>query len=166
MFEPKPCNTYHAVLSGKNMARGADGRSVFKVYFVDIIGRKDPTRTVWAQSGISKDGFAKSLAATEGVEGVGFVTAFPHITKVFRFGPEAETVLNVRAWNTRDLAPLDLKRSAGYVEFACLAEAAIAADEYRFWSEAETVAAYLDRWSAWSQGPVARHDKLAAYWRG
>jgi len=64
------------------------------------------------------------------VEGIGFVTAFPHITKVFRFGPEAETAMNVCAWDTRSMAPIGLGRSQGYVEFACLAEAAIAADEY------------------------------------
>ena len=47
------------------------------------------------------------LAETEGVEGSGFVLAFRHISKVFRFGPEAETALNVRAWKTQGMAPLD-----------------------------------------------------------
>jgi hypothetical protein len=130
----KPCNTYHAVLSGKELCRPAGGKSAFKVYFIDIIGRKEPACTVWTPSGMRAKDFPARLAQAEGVEGVGFVTAFPHITKVFRFGPEAETVMNVRAWDTRDMAPISLGRSQDYVEFACLAEAAIAADEYNAWA--------------------------------
>ncbi|HOQ61853.1 MAG TPA: hypothetical protein PKZ08_14600 [Vicinamibacterales bacterium] len=164
MLTVKPCNTYHAVLSGKALCRRADARSAFKVYFIDIIGRKDPARTVWAQSGLDRADFLARLAGTEGVEGVGFVTAFPHITKVFRHGPEAEVVMNVRAWNTRDLAPLSLGRGQDYVEFACLAETLIAADEHLFWADARTVEEYLARWSPFADGPVARHDKLLEYW--
>ena len=37
--------------------------------------------------------FLARLAGTEGVEGVGFVTAFPHITKVFRYAPKAEILM-------------------------------------------------------------------------
>jgi hypothetical protein len=165
MLTIKPCNTYHAVLSGKEMCRPAGGRSAFKVYFIDIIGRKDPARTVWAHSGIDRADFLARLARADGVEGVGFVTAFPHITKVFRHGPEAEVVMNVRAWNTRDLAPISLARSQDYVEFACLAEAVIAADEYLFWADARTVEEYLTRWSPFADGPIARNDKLLEYWK-
>ena len=160
----KPCDTYHAVSAGKDVLRGADGKTVLKVYFINIIGRSDPSKVVWAECGLAKEDFLKALAETDGAEGVGFVTAFPHITKVFRYGPEAETVVNVRAWSTKDMAPLDLSRSDGYVEFACLAEALIAADEYRLWAEAESVAAYLEKWSDWADGPIVRHDKLGVYW--
>jgi hypothetical protein len=31
-----------------------------------------------------------------GAEGIGFVTAFPHITKVFRFAPSAERVADLK----------------------------------------------------------------------
>lgn len=165
MFAVKPCNTYHAVLSGTDMLRLPNGKSVFKVYFVDIVGRKDPARTVWDQCGFSRQDFLASLAKQQGIEGVGFIVAFPHITKVFRFGPEMETVLNVRGWNTKDMSPLNLSRTEGYVEFACLAEAAIAAEEYAFWAEADSVEDYLTHWSAFKDGPVARHDKLLAYWK-
>ena len=61
------------------------------------------------------------------VKGIGFVTAFPHVTKVFRFAPSAETVLHVRAFHTADLTPMELARENGYLEFACYAEAALAA---------------------------------------
>ena len=155
-------NTYHAVI--RSQERLAAGKTNLKVYFIDIVGRKDPSRTEWDKCGIDRRQFLDRLAKTEGVEGVGFVTAFPHITKAFRFGPENENVLNVRAWSTRDMAPLDLARSDRYVEFACLAEAVLAKDEYDFWAKAETVEAYLAQWSGYSGGAVERNDKLLAYW--
>ena len=159
-----PCSTYHAVLNGKSLCRPFDGKSAFKVYFIDVIGRKEPVRTVWALSGMRTEDFPLRLARTAGVEGIGFVTAFPHITKVFRFGPEAETVMNVRAWETRSMTPVGLGRSQDYVEFACLAEAAIAADEYNAWARTRTVEEYLHQWSSFTDGPVTRHDKLLEYW--
>lgn len=164
MREIKPCNPYHAVACGRELLRLADAKSVFKVYFINIIGRADPSRTVWAERGEERALYLKALAAAEGVEGIGFVTAFPHITKVFRFSPQAETVLNVRAWNTRGLTPLPLERDDDYLEFACLAEAVIAADEYRLWAQAETVAAYLEEWGAFADGLVTSHEKLRTYW--
>ena len=159
----KPCNTYHGILSGKALHRGGDGRTALKVYFIDIIGRAEPAKTVWSESGMTHDGSLEGLGRAEGVEGDGFVTALPHITKVFRFGPEAETVANVRAWNTRDLSPLALNRSQEYVEFACLAEAAIGAAEFAFWAAAESVETYFEQWCAESDWPIVSNTKLAAY---
>ena len=164
MLTPKPCNPYHAVVRSREALRGPDGRSVFKVYLVDIVGRTDRKRTEWSRSDLASASVLETLRTCPGIEGVGFITLFPHVTKVFRFGPEAEIVLNVRGWNTRDLSHMDLTRSDGYVEFACLAEAALAADEYAFWAEAETVEDYVVRWSAWSDGPVRTPDKLQVYW--
>ena len=92
------------------------------------------------------------------------MTAFPHITKVFRFGPEVETNCHVRAWSTKDLKPLDLARGEGYIEFACFAEAAIAAEEFAQLGRGEVgrgVPRPVGRSADW---PVARNDKLAAYW--
>lgn len=160
----KPANPYHAAIVGRDLLNGADSRSAFKVYFVDIVGRADPTRTEWAKCGLRKEDFLTALARTDGVEGVGFVTAFAHITKVFRFGPESEIVMNVRAWHTQGLAPLDLDRSDGYAEFACLAEAKLAADEFRFWAQAESVTSYLATWSDYAGGHIAVRDKLVRYW--
>jgi len=164
MLEIKPCNTYHAVCTGKELLRGTDGKTTFKVYFLDIVGRREPARTVWAQCGMCEEDFLARLAKAEGVQGVGFVTAFPHVTKVFRFGPEVETNLNVRGWWTRDLRPLNLLRGEDYVEFACLAEALIAADEFQFWAEAESVPAYLEKWSNFAGHAIRRRDKLARWW--
>ena len=166
MIEIGRCSTYHALVPDRDTFRGPDGKTVFKVYYVDIIGRKDPSRTVWDLCGLEKADFLQSLAGAEGVEGIGFITAFPHITKAFRFGPGAEIVINVRAWNTKDMTDIDLARSQDYVEFACLAEALIAADEFCFWAEADSVDKYLSQWSACTDAPIVRNDKLRQYWRG
>jgi hypothetical protein len=161
----KPCNTYHAVLSSRELWRRADGKSAFKVYFCDIVGRKEPARTVWAQCGLAKADFLNHLLGkVESAEGIGFVTAFPHVTKVFRFGPETETNCHVRAWSTREMKPLDLARGDGYIEFACFAEAAIAAEEFALWAAAKSAEEYLARFARSADWPLERNDKLAAYW--
>jgi len=165
MLTIQPTKTYHAVLSGTDVCRGTDGKTVLKVYYVDIIGRDEPERYEWDKCGMSKADFLSKLAGAEGIEGVGFITAFPHVMKAFRFAPENEIVLNVRAWHTADLKPMDLSRLHDYVEFACLAEAEIAAEEYRFWAQAETVEEYLERWCPYGDGRIVRNDKLQAYWQ-
>jgi hypothetical protein len=63
------------------------------------------------------------------------------------------------------MTPLDLGRSDGYAEFACLAEAVLAADEFVMWAKAASVADYLAQWSCYAGGPVASRDKLTCYWR-
>jgi hypothetical protein len=145
------------------MLRMPDGKSVFKVYFVDIIGRKQPERYEWKLCGRSQEDFLARLKALR-IEGVGFVIAFPHITKVYRYGPNPEIVINVRAFKTDGLEPLSLERSEGYMEFACLAEAVIAADEYRSWANARSVEEYLKSWSSFEDGPIVEHGKLGRYW--
>ena len=152
----KPCDSYIGRPAGTEMARLPDGRSAFKAYFVDIPGRQTPERFEWDLCGRPRAGVATNLAAAD-VQGVGFVTAFPHITKVFRFGPNPETVLHVRAYRTEDFASLPLEREEGYCEFACLAEAIIAAEEYCFWATARSVEQYLARWCEWTETPVVAH---------
>jgi len=159
----KPCNTYRARAAGKKTLKLPDGQSTFKVYFVDIVERRDPERFEWKLCGRSQEGFV-DLLRKSGIEGVGFVIAFPHITKVFRYGPAMETVMNVSAFKTDGLVPLSLDRGEGYVEVACLAEAVIAADEYRFWAAAGSVEEYLTQWSDFDDGPVVDHAKLRRYW--
>ena len=162
-MEPiKPCNTYHGKNAGTEMLRMPDGKSAFKVYFVDIVGRKQPERFVWSLSGRSQKDFLAGLTRL-GIEGVGFVIAFPHITKVFRFAPSAETIMHVRAFWTPSFEEVDLRREEGYLEFACYAEAVIAAEEYRLWAEADSVEAYLTRWADWSDATVTDHAKLARH---
>ena len=102
MINPKPANPYDARIAGTRLVRPSEGRSAFKVYFIDIVGRTDPARYEWDRCPTSRDAFLAALARV--AEGVGFVTAFPHVTKLFRFGPHAETVLDVRGYRTADLA--------------------------------------------------------------
>ncbi len=162
MIDPKPANPYDARAAGKRLLRCPDGRSAFKVYFVDIVGRVDPARCEWDRCPTDRDAFLAGLAGV--AEGIGFVTAFPHVTKLFRFGPHAETVLDVRGYRTADLTEYPLPRGDGTFEFACLAEALIAADESSFWASAADVEEYLGRWSAFAAAKVADHGKLARWW--
>ena len=158
-----PCRPYQGRVVDRQMAVMADGRSRFKIYFVSIVGRDQPERYEWEHGGLSPREFTTRFAAGP-QEGVGFVTAFPHITKVFRFAPECEILLHVRALSTRDLSALDLGRPEGFVEFACYAEAALAADEYHAWAQAQTVAAYLDTWSPCAVADILEPAKMKAWW--
>lgn len=158
-----PCRPYHSRTMQTGILRMPDDKSVFKLYFISIIGRDDHSKYEWKHSSLDRDEFANRLA-TAGLEGVGFITAFPHITKVFRFAPSMETVLHVQAFHTATLAPLDLSRDDGYLEFACYAEAALATDEYHAWAIAQTVEEYLGYISAFVDGRVVSNTKLAEYW--
>jgi hypothetical protein len=157
--------SYDARLAERSLVRGRDGRSAFKLYRLDIVGRENPERYEWKPSGLDPAELRRQL---ESQEGVGFVTAFPHITKVFRFDPGAETVLIVQAFRTAGFEILDLGRPEGLpggsVEFACLAEALIAADEYRLWARSPDVARYLASWSRFRAGAIRDHGKLRRHW--
>jgi hypothetical protein len=142
-----------------------DGKSAFKIYYISVIGRDTPELFEWQRSPRSPREFEQAFLAG-GHEGVGFVLAFPHVTKIFRFSPGAETILDVREFHTDGMRPLDCSRDGGYHEFACYAEAAIAADEYEAWAGARTVEAYLATVSDLADFPVASHTKLATYWNG
>ncbi len=158
----KPCAPYVGDLVRRTILRMPDGISVFKTYFVSIPGRDDPPRYEWAASRLPVEA-AETMLRNSGMEGVGFITAFPHITKFFRFAPAVETVLHVRAFHTPGLQPMPLDRDDAFTEFACLGEALIAADEYQAWADAADVAGYLDQWSAWQHGGIKNPAKLADY---
>lgn len=160
----KPCRPYHGVDAGRTLVRMPDGRSAFKIYYVSIVGRDQPERYEWDRSDFTREAFEARFVRS-GLSGIGFVTAFPHITKVFSFAPAMETVLHVQARETRTLEPMGLDRGDGWVEFACYAEAALAADEYRAWAGELTVDAYLESFSSEQDWPIADHAKLAAHVR-
>lgn len=159
----QPARTYQARLKDRLLLKLDDGKSCFKVYFLDITGRSEPERYEWDAGRRRPEEFLQSLRLAH-LEGVGFVIAFPHITKVFRFSPQAEIVLDVLGLNTADLGSTSLERGEGYVEFACLAEALIAADEYRLWAEAQSVQEYLSRYSGFAEAAIVANRKLLAYW--
>jgi hypothetical protein len=141
-----------------------DRKSAFKVYYISVVGRDKPHLYEWRQCSRTPADFEQAFLSG-GHEGVGFVVAFPHVTKTYRFSPEMETILDVREYNTEGMIDRDCSRSDGYHELACYAEAVIAADEYRAWAEAETVEQYLSRRSDAADFPVVSNTKLAAYWR-
>jgi hypothetical protein len=155
------CQPYAARPAGR--ALHAYGPHAFKVYFIDIPGRARPELYEWDRCGRPRQSVLDGLARA-GVEGIGFVCAFPHIAKAFRFAPENETVLHVRAFRPADFAELDLGRADGYVEYACLAESVIADGEYRCWAQAASVEAYLAAWVDWAPVAVADHAKLGRYY--
>lgn len=156
------CRPYDARIVDCRLVRGRSGVRAFKIYRLSIVGRKCPARYEWEACGLPVRHVEQRLAETI-PEGVGFVTAFPHITKVFRFAPEMETVLHVTAFDTGPWSPVDLSRPAGFVEFACLAEAEIAAHEYTAWADAESVEDYLKFRSPFAKGQVKAPSKLAAW---
>ena len=90
-----------------------DGRSVFKLYLLSIVDRDEPALYDWASAGLSISEF-KVCFRERGYEGVGFVTAFPHITKIFRYAPEVETVVEVRELDTDTLDELDCNHNDQY----------------------------------------------------
>jgi len=156
----KPCNTYAARPSGTALYR--NGKSAYKLYYVDIYGRANPERFEWDRCGRERESVRAHLTRLN-LEGIGAVAAFPHITKIFRFAPSAETIMHVRGYWTEDFAAVDLNREEGFVEFACYAEALIAAEEYRFWAEARGVGEYLDRWVNWSDAPIVDCAKMSRH---
>ena len=157
------CNSYHAKIESTKLLTMPDGKSVFKVYYVSIVGRPTPERFEWDRNPLKKADYEKAFLAS-GNEGIGFITAFPHITKVFRYSPQAEVLMLVKAFNSQTGEEIKLDRGEGYVEFACLAEAIIAAGEYRFWGEATNVDDYLKHWCPLEDAPVQSSVKLKSYW--
>jgi hypothetical protein len=159
-----PCRFYHAQTVGRSLLRMPDGSSTFKIYYLSAIGRPKPELFEWQHCPRTPGEFETAFLAG-GHQGIGFVIAFPHVTKIFRFSPGAETILDVREFHTDGMRPLDCTRGEGYHEFGCYAEAAIAADEYHAWAKAASVEDYLASRSDAADFPVASNTKLAAYWK-
>jgi hypothetical protein len=157
------CKPYHAVLSGTNILKLPDRKSVFKVYYLSVVGRDAPQLYEWPFCALSQTGFEQLVLASAHA-GIGFITAFPSITKLFRFSPQKETVLDVSVFHSETLRPLDMGRGDGWGEFACLAEAEIAAAEYGAWAKAATVEDYLNFRCPLNDFPVGHHAKLRTYW--
>lgn len=157
------CRPYHARTFKHSLLRMPDGRSVFKVYYISIIGRDSPEKFEWERCPRTQTDFERTFLSGNH-EGIGFVTAFPHITKIFRISPYAETVLDVSEFQTANMLRIDCSRDNGTHEFACYAESVIAADEHEAWANAATVEDYLAFRCSKTDFPVANNVKLATYW--
>ena len=160
----RPCGTYHATIETCVTVTMPDGKSAFKVYFVSSTGRDNPERFEWDRCPIDRQRFLQDFRAS-GRQGIGFVTAFPHITKVFVFPPRAEVLLDVEAFETATGQPLSLERPDGRCEFACLAEAVIANDEFLAWADAPDVPTYLRHAMPPGRADVHSNRKLADHFR-
>lgn len=158
------CRTYHACLVNQNVLRLPDGKSVFKIYYLSIIGRDNPEKYEWEHCAFTPESLEKKILSSNH-EGIGFITSFPHITKIFRFSPNGETVLDISEYHTQDLQPMDFSRGDGTHEFACFAESVISAEEYQAWAKSKTVDEYIAFRCSQTDFPVLSNTKLATYWK-
>jgi len=55
------CKTYHAQSAGTRVLRMPDGKSVFKIYFVSIVGRDKPEDYEWLYSLYTQDEFENAF---------------------------------------------------------------------------------------------------------
>ncbi|NMA43806.1 MAG: hypothetical protein GX946_10555 [Oligosphaeraceae bacterium] len=162
-MEISSCLSYRAILDDFQILCKDDGKSIFKVYYCSIVGRPQPERYEWRYSALSKEKFAADFLAMP-CQGIGFLTAFPHICKVFCYASKSETLQYVCAFKPGDGSPIGLERDAGYYEFACLAEALLAADEFSAWASADSVEQYLQQRSFLDSFNIENHAKLQKYW--
>jgi hypothetical protein len=151
---------YHSIVVKKE-AITISRAAVFKLYFISIIGREDRKKYEWEFSPYTMQGFLQQFPG-RGLEGIGFIVAFPHVTKVFRFGPRPETNLHALAFETPTWKPISLDRD-GWSEVACAAEMDIGADEFRFWAESAGVEEYLKKFSERGAVAIKNHNKLEKY---
>ena len=162
-MEVADCQDYRGTCDGRICLAMPDGRSRFKVYFLSVIGRQQPDLFEWGACDDTPNAFKSRLLDSD-FRGIGFITAFPHITKVFRYSPQVETVVDVRYLDTQSFEDISGDRGDGYYEFACYAEAVIVSDEYDAWAVAQTVPEYLKKFSPSSDYLIASPGKLSAYW--
>ena len=160
----KKCNPYNARTVAQGLLHMPDKKSVFKIYYVSITGRAKPELYEWEHCLHTQTDFEQDFL-NRAFEGIGFVTAFPHISKVFRFSPYAETVLDVIEFNTIKMQPKDCSREDGSHEFACFAESVISAEEFVAWAKAATVAEYLKFRCSKTEFSIFSNQKLAEYWQ-
>jgi len=163
MAEIKKCLPYVSRVVGRARYEDEESGTSFKVYFVDIRGREQRERYEWSHCGMSHDDFLEALRGIA-PEGIGFVIAFPHITKVFQFGPSPETNLYTRAYDTQGLKERSLDYGMG-TEVACAAEMLIAAEEFGFWLSAESVGDYLQRSTTAGDAEFRNHNKLWSHYQ-
>jgi hypothetical protein len=154
---------YTSELSGTAVLR-AGGKSQFKLYFLQILGRAQRSKYEWAQAKRSKEQTVSQLESLS-LDGVGFACLFPHITKVFFFGsPEGnrETNLYVRAFSGDPLQQISLEYG-GSMEVACAGEMDIASKEFALWQRCSSVEEYLDKFVVPNTCTFEDHGKLKRF---
>lgn len=135
--------------------------AVFKIYFVDILNREQKNKYVWEYAEITKKDLLNGIEKLH-PQGIGFIIAFPHVFKIFRFGPSIETNLYSIAYNPKTMERLTLQEE-GWLELGCLAEIEISFDEFTFWATSPNVEDYLLNFSSKGNGSILDHSKLFNY---
>ena len=160
---PEPSLPYTSEPSGTAVL-GGDGKSSFKLYFLQILGRADRSRYEWAASRRTKEQTVAQLRS-QSLRGIGFACLFPHITKVFSFGsPEGcrETNLYVRAFGGDPLQPISLEYGQS-MEVACAGEMDVASKEFALWQSCSSVEEYLGVFVRPSTCVFENHQKLQEF---
>ena len=160
---PAASPPYTSEPSGTAVLR-VDGKSHFKLYFLQILGRAQRSRYEWAATHRSKEQTIAQLKA-QSMLGVGFACLFPHINKVFFFGSSEgcrETNLYVRAFGGDPLQPISLEYGEG-MEIACAGEMDIASKEFALWQNCASVEEYLDKFVNPSICSFENHQKLKSF---
>jgi len=84
------CRSYHARTVKQTLLRMPDEKSIFKIYYISVIGRDTPEKYEWEHCPHTQDGFEKFFLLGKH-EGIGFVLAFPHVTNSFLLQQLQET---------------------------------------------------------------------------
>jgi hypothetical protein len=140
------------------------GKSYFKLYSLQIVGRAQRSKYEWASAGRSKEQTVVQLKEQD-IEGVGFACVFPHITKVFYYGCSEtcqETNLYVRVFGGDPLQPISPERGDG-MEIACAGEMDIASKEFALWQRCASVKDYLNKFVNPSICSFENHQKLKSF---
>ena len=133
----------------------------FNVYVLSVIEREQPHVFDWQSYDYTPADFENRV--NSGIRGLGFITGFPGITKIFRYPSQIETVVDVGCFDVRLFEGVSSDRGEGYYEFACYAKAVIVADAYHAWPNAKTAPDYLKFFSTSTDPPFAWPGKLATY---
>ena len=143
------------------------GKSLLKLYFLQILDRTERSKYEWNFNARSKEEVVFQLQA-QGIDGVGFACIFPHIVKVFLFGSSDgcyETNLYVRAFRGDPLESTSLEYGSG-MEIACAGEIDIAAKEFALWRRCRSVEEYLDSFVEPERCGFENHQKLKVFLGG
>ena len=83
----------------------------FEVYCLSVIGKEQSHLFDWQSCDYTSDDFENRVHS--GIQSVGFITAFWRITKVFRYSPQTEMVVDVGYPDTRSFKSVSSDRGGG-----------------------------------------------------
>ena len=63
----QPARSYCGAVTPGSLLRGTDGKTAFKLYYVDIVGRAEPARYEWQHCGMSKSEREQAMLSWPGL---------------------------------------------------------------------------------------------------